>query len=126
MRHNRTAWGLGFAACLVLAGVVLWLRPPTVRISDRYSVQERQEIVAAARRCALKNLARPVLQGGFSDLWSWVSRNPLQTFYVVRDDGQGQLLLICGNPNPNTPLGYDLWSQTVLKRKGGHWVTDEQ
>ena len=88
-------------------------------------MQERREIIAAARRSALKNLGRPVLQGRFRDLWSWATRNRRQTFYVVRDDGQGQLLLICGNPNPNTPVGYHLWSQTVLKLNGGHWVADE-
>ena len=115
---------LGFAVCLGLVGSFVWLRPPTVRVADRYSAEERQEIVGAATRSAHHSLIGQVLQGRFRELWRWMSRNPWRTFHVVGDGGRDQLWLICGNPDVNAPQGYVVWSQTVLTRKDGHWVAE--
>ena len=107
-----------------MAGGLVWLCPPAVRMSDRYSLEERREILTAAHRSALDVVFGRVKQGRFRELWRWMTRNPWQTFHVVGDNGPDGLWLICGNPDTTTPLGYVVWSQTLLTRRNGHWVVE--
>lgn len=121
MLRSRTIWIAALALGIVLAGIVVWLQPPALRLSDRYSAEERREIVGVAKQVALTNVLVPIRQGRFRDLWRWMSRNPWQTFHVVGNSGPNQLWLICGNPDPAAPMGYAVWSMTVLNRRNGHW-----
>ena len=122
MKRHRKWILLGLAGGLALAGGVVWLRPPAVRMSDRYLLEERREILTVANRSALEMVVGRVRQGRFREFWRWMTRKPWQTFYLVGENGPDGLWLICGNLDATAPQGSIVWSQTLLTRMNGHWV----
>ena len=121
MFRSRTILIAALAVGIVLAAFGVWVQPPALRLSDRYSAEERREITGVARRSALASVLLPLREGRYRDLWRWMSRNPWQTFHVMGNSGPNQLWLICGNPDAAAPMGYGVWFMTILNRRNGHW-----